>query len=207
MSDLSKRSSAATVLLQLFYASGRMQLCAGSYDLRELEVAEGGAVAALTELRQEGLLAPETWHDEIALTPKGRCVIQEIWAHGQLPDAFGPRRIVGHFPGELDLPVRIAVPPKDSVGTTLRKFALGREWSDLGGGGFSAWELVYAPTGHTEDRLLIGLHSSPGAETGHPGGRDHDWIRTWVSVDREGDVREERLSLEEIVFLIAMAAA
>lgn len=189
MAQPAEHSPGAAGILQIFYASGRVRLCPDAYDLGKLHFPEKEAVTALEELRVEGLLGPDERDDVLELTRRGRCLVQEAWHRGQLPDLLTRRRVVGHFSGEWDLPVRIALSVNELFAIVPRTVSLERDLRDEAGG-FSAWEFLYPLTGQPENGILVGLRAPPGKDAEQIGDPNDELICFWLSVDRKGKVRE-----------------
>ncbi|MBB2961945.1 hypothetical protein [Methylobacterium sp. R2-1] len=206
--DLSK---GAILILQMAYASAAATIHSDPTVLRTLGVGEEAEVAAIEELQAVGLLHPGGTEDEIRPTARGWAVIDEIWPHGQLHGSGGPRVVIGSFDGQEELPVRLAVPVPDLADVLPRDSRFAREIADQGMC-CGAWQLLWPPTGEPESRLVVRVGRGRGdvTESVGPGKRIHTMFvdaGTWLSVDRSGECRESRSSLEALLFLIAMGAA
>lgn len=73
-------------------------------------------------------------------------------------------------------------------------------------------KICWPPTGEPESRFVVRVGRGRGdvTESVGPRKRSHTMFvdaGTWLSVDRSGECRESRSSLEALLFLIAMGAA
>ena len=203
---------ASTYLLQAAYASPTRS---HDYDIAVLDTLgfdEAAETAAIEELQAAGVLEKGEFEGKLRPTKKGWTLIRKKWSKGQLPGTKkAPAVVIGSFDSAWDLPVRWAVPvarltdiiPNDS------RFAGEVELHSLR---CDAWELVYPPTGQTEDRVLVRIEEGTGKVLESPTEADEGHVfgvrpGTWLSIDRMGRCRESHRTLEEMVFLIAMKAA
>ncbi|MGU3422639.1 hypothetical protein [Methylobacterium sp. D54C] len=202
-------SEAAASVLQMLYASRRTSIPLDSFALATLGYPYTVQDEAVDELRGIGLVRDVSFRDELALTDTGRVATARMWPRGQMPDATGPRLVIGAFDGQDELPVRLAVPVPD-LADVPGDSPFAREIAAQSMR-CSVWRLLVPPDNTPETRLLVRLDEGRGTVTEFVHGADtghgmHVSPGIWLSVDLSGRCREVRSSLEELLFLVAMGA-
>ncbi|WP_238193727.1 hypothetical protein [Methylobacterium frigidaeris] len=177
---------------------------------RTFDLGRDALDAAIEELRAAALLKAGDLDDDIALTDKGWDAVDELWPHGQLPDASATRVVIGSFDGQDEFPVYMAVPVVDLATVVPLGSVLAREIA-AASLTCSAWRLLWPPSGEPASRSLVRVDEGQGSVSECLGGAGegmpiHVSSGMFLSVDPRGRCTEMRRSPAELVFLIAMGA-